>query len=162
MDECRINSMEQMFVGIDPSLTGTGIIVLDQNSCILEQKLISTNVKDIEEKRLLDIISEIRFVSGIVRLNSVYIEGPSFASQGRAVLQMGALHYLIRIFLYEHSLNYKIISPGTLKKFVTGKGNAKKDLMLLNVFKKWGAEFDDNNLGDAYSLARLALEENLK
>jgi hypothetical protein len=31
--------------------------------------------------------------------------------------------------------------------------------MLLKVFKKFGIEFDNNNLCDAYSLARLAVEE---
>ena len=31
--------------------------------------------------------------------------------------------------------------------------------MLLKTFKKWGVEFDDNNLCDAYGLARMALED---
>ncbi len=54
---------------------------------------------------------------------------------------------------------FKVVAPGTLKKFVTGDGRAKKDLMLLKVYKKWGVEFDDDNLADAYSLARFALED---
>jgi hypothetical protein len=29
--------------------------------------------------------------------------------------------------------------------------------MLLNIYKKWGIEFRDNNIADAYSLARMAL-----
>jgi Holliday junction resolvasome RuvABC endonuclease subunit len=74
---------------------------------------------------------------------------------------MGALHFMIRIMLKKREINYSIIAPGTLKKFVTGDGRAKKDLMLLKVFKKWGVEFADDNLADAYSLARLALENYL-
>ena len=69
--------------------------------------------------------------------------------------------YYLRIFLFKKKVNYKIIAPGTLKKFVCGKGkgHAKKNLMLLKVYKNWGIEFDDDNLADAYSLARMALED---
>jgi hypothetical protein len=49
---------------------------------------------------------------------------------------MGALHYYLRIFLLKKNVEYKIIAPGALKKFVTGTGTAKKELVLLNVYKK--------------------------
>lgn len=49
-----------------------------------------------------------------------------------------------------------IVPPKSLKKFVTGNGNAAKDNMLLGVYKKWGKEYGNNNLADAYSLARMA------
>ena len=159
MEECIPAKKEAMFVGIDHSLTGTGVVVIDQNGCIHEQKLIKTTPDEIEEKRMTRIIDGLSFIPKIVRLKTVYIEGPSFMSTGQAVLQMGALHYLVRIFLYRKKVKYKIIAPGTLKKFITGSGAAKKEHMLLNIYKKWGIEFKDNNLADAYSLARLALEE---
>lgn len=47
-----------------------------------------------------------------------------------------------------------VVPPTSLKKFVTGKGNAKKNEMLLGVFKRWGAEFTDDNQADAYSLEK--------
>lgn len=49
-----------------------------------------------------------------------------------------------------------IVPPTSLKKYVTGAGNAAKDNMLLGVFKKWGVEYRDNNSADAYGLARMA------
>jgi crossover junction endodeoxyribonuclease RuvC len=150
---------ESMFVGVDHSLTGTGVVVIDQDGCLIEQKLIKTTSEDSDEKRMTYIIDELSFIPKIVRLKTVYIEGPSFMSTGQAVLQMGALHYLIRIFLYRKKVKYKIIAPGTLKKFVTGSGAAKKEQMLLHVYKRWGVEFKTNDLADAFSLAQLALEE---
>ena len=71
------------------------------------------------------------------------------------------IHYLLRIYLLEESLvhKYDIIPPNTLKKFITGKGNAKKELMLLKVYKRWGVEFNDNNMADAYSLAKKAFDD---
>jgi Holliday junction resolvasome RuvABC endonuclease subunit len=44
----------------------------------------------------------------------------------------------------------------TLKKYAAGKGNAKKQEMLLQIYKRWGLEFNDDNAADAYSLGRLA------
>ena len=150
-------STEMFFVGIDHSMTGTGVVVVDQDGHILEQKLIKTTPAESDEKRMITILDGLSFISKMIRLKTVYIEGPSYASKGQAILQMGALHYLIRIFLYRKKIKYKIIAPTTLKKFVCGSGNAKKEQMLLNIYKKWGIEFRDNNIADAYSLARMAL-----
>jgi len=50
------------------------------------------------------------------------------------------------------------VPPMTLKKYVTGKGTAKKDEILLQVYKRYGVELSDNNAADAYGLARIAAE----
>ena len=43
-----------------------------------------------------------------------------------------------------------------LKKYVTGKGKGiSKSQMLLNTYKKWDIEFDDDNAADSYGLAHL-------
>lgn len=49
-----------------------------------------------------------------------------------------------------------VIAPTKLKKYTTGRGTAAKNEMLLGVFKKWGVDYKDDNLADAYSLARAA------
>jgi len=151
---------DPIFVGMDPSYNGFAIIILDKNANIIEQKLIKSNTKLEAEDRIIQLEDKFKFVANISHLKSVYIEGPSYMSKGAFVLQMGALHYYIRIFFRKKNINYKVIAPGTLKKFITGKGNAKKDLMLMKVYKKFGIEFEDDNLCDAYSLARLALEDH--
>ena len=147
-----------IFVGLDPSFNGTGIILLNSEGEIIEQVLHKAKEGEAEE-RLLDIEKKINFIPKILSLESVYIEGPSYSSSGAFILQMGALHYLIRLIFLKKKINYKIIAPGTLKKYVAGTGVAKKELMLLKTYKKWGVEFNDNNLCDAYGLARMALED---
>ena len=44
----------------------------------------------------------------------------------------------------------------TLKKYAAGKGTAKKQEMLMQIYKRWGIEFNDDNAADSYALARLA------
>jgi crossover junction endodeoxyribonuclease RuvC len=150
---------DPMFVGMDPSFTGFAIIVLDKDANIIEQKLFGSDSKGETEDRLLELEKEFKFIPSIMSLHSVCMEGPAYASQGAFILQMGALHFMIRIMLKKKGVPFKVVAPGTLKKFVTGDGRAKKDLMLLKVYKKWGVEFENDNLADAYGLARMALED---
>jgi hypothetical protein len=63
---------------------------------------------------------------------------------------------LLRSFHTEESKFPLIVPPANLKKYVTGKGTGvQKNQMLLNIYKKWGIEFTDDNAADSYALARL-------
>lgn len=148
------------FVGLDLAFANNGIVILDDKARIVHESVFKTNSKMKPEARLIKTKEYISDLLDINKVGSIYLEGLSYGSSGQAVSQLGAMHFYIRIFLFENNLNYNIIQPGTLKKFVTGKGNAKKELILLNVYKKWGIEFTDNNLADAYCLARMALEDS--
>lgn len=151
----------KVFVGIDQSFKSTGLIVLDNEANIIKQENFSIikgkTIENIEEC-LIEFEKKIDFIPKINGLQAVYIEGPSFLSSGRAALQMAGLHYFLRLFLYKNNINFKVIAPNSLKKFIF-KGNAKKDLILLKVFKRWGVEFEISDLADAYGLARMALED---
>jgi len=146
------------FIGMDFAFAKSGLAILDENANIISEGVIVTSPKTPDEERLIQILDVLNKLDQ-EDIKMVYLEGLSYGSQGRSVSQIGAVHYLTRIFLYKNKINYKIISPSELKKFITGKGNAKKDLMLLNIYKKFGISYEDDNLADAYSLARMALEE---
>jgi len=150
----------KLFVGIDPSLNATGITIINNNFDIIDKKLISTKKKDENydiEKRIIFITSTIsNFLENHLKdLKLTLIEGISYGSTGDGAAQLAALNYYIRIFLYQKNIPYKEIPPTTLKKFVTGVGNCKKNLMLKEVYKKWGVDFTDDNICDSYGLARL-------
>lgn len=145
------------FFGLDFAFANNGVVILDEDAKIIRQDIIKTTNKQTDEKRLIHIRD---YVASVVKDGDiVYIEGLSYNSVGTAKAQMSAVHYVIRLFLMEKGIKYKVIEPTVLKKFVTGKGQCKKNLILLKVFKKWGIEFDSDDLADAYSLARMALED---
>ena len=152
-----------LYIGIDPSFSSTGLIILDENARIVKQDILKFNKTGADIEDRLTIVKE-KLVDEIVNLHSsddikVAMEGPSYSSKGSSVLQMGALNFFIRYWFRIRGVNYSVKTPGELKKFITGKGNTKKDLILLNVFKKWGVEFECDDLADAYGLARMRLAE---
>ena len=50
-----------------------------------------------------------------------------------------------------------LVPPTVLKKFVTGKGNSKKDEMRLGAYKRWAFEDKSDDVVDAYCLAQMGL-----
>ena len=162
MSESIMVKQTKVFVGIDQSYHSTGLMVLDSEGSILRQENFSivkgSKIEKVEEC-LVEFEKKIDFIPKIHNLQMVYIEGPAYSSSGSSTLQMGALHYFLRLFLYKENIEFKVIAPTTLKKYIAGTGRAKKDLILLKVYKKWGVEFDISDLADAYGLARMALEE---
>lgn len=141
--------------GIDLSLSGTGLIVLSTNNDIITSALISTRPALPIENRISIIwkyiSNTIKPHKGDIKIN---IEGLAYALRGQRSLELAGLHYYIRTNLTKKKITFAVTPPTTLKKFVTGKGNCKKNLMLLSVYKKWGQSFTDDNLADSYSLAR--------
>lgn len=156
------------YVGIDQSYTGFAFVVLDADGNLVQEHL-----KNFEAKlhgtgidRLLAVYQHVsNLLSECEDVAHVCMEGYSSASKfGReaagelgAIVKLAIYDYFDR-FAYAHDhLRYPtIVQPSTLKKFVTGNGGAKKSGMMLAIFKKWGYETTDDNLADAYALAKVA------
>lgn len=145
-------------IGIDPSFTGTGLVSLNESGQIKYTEVIKTDETLTVISRVHQIINKINdYLGQIPEDEAVWlvIEGMSFDSKGRAVFDTGYLGYRLR----EEFAACQIIepTPTQLKKFCLGKGNGKKNLILQQVYKKWGEEFQDDNIADAYVLARIGL-----
>lgn len=86
----------------------------------------------------------------------IFIEDYAYAQNSQSEAHLKELGGLVRWFVWKKTGGWPIaINPGTLKKYATGKGNTKKNLILLEVFANFGEKFDDDNKADAYCLARL-------
>jgi len=146
-------------MGLDLSLTATGVVAVDDNWRIVERRLITSTPKEENTPRLTKIAISIMLSVGKIRPDLVTIEGPAFGiSKTTSIFQLGELAGIVKRDLFTTNFPFIIVPPSQLKKFVTGKGNAKKDLMLLAVHKKYGEDFEDDNLCDAYVLARYGFQ----
>lgn len=142
-------------LGADLSLTGTGLVVLTDGK-VTFQKLIKSKPQGDKPKdelqRLIGIIRQVK-VEGI---DLVVVEGIAFGIRKTTSLaQLSALNYLVRMQCWENSVPFVIVSPNTLKKFITGKGVGEKDQMMLAAYKKWDFSPSDNNICDAFGLAQI-------
>lgn len=153
-------------IGIDQSLTGFAMTVLNvgRPECY-ETWVYKSEYKGV--KRLNDIRfwMSSKLMTLALQGNSfhdVAMEGTVLASHSALVLgELSATVKLALWDLFEDSPNELCrtplqIPPMTLKKYAAGKGNAKKQEMLMQIYKRWGIEFNDDNAADSYALARLA------
>lgn len=148
-------------IGIDPSLTGFAICVMDASKDY-ETKRWTThflgNRVDARMDRVLPLIECVMEVVDEAKPKVIAIEGYSYGSNDRGNverIEMGGilradLHTLADCEVFE-------VAPMTLKKFCTGKGKGNKVAMIVAMTKRWGVEFGDDDRYDAYGLARMAL-----
>jgi crossover junction endodeoxyribonuclease RuvC len=151
-----------LVVGIDPSATGTALMALDAATGELVQSLrISTKLTGVN--RLIHIRKEIANYFARMALagtvTHVCIEGYSYGSQASQAHKLGEVGGIVKLgvsALRGLAAYPTIIPPQKLKKYALGDGSAKKEKMILGVYKKWGVEYKTNDEVDAYALARLA------
>jgi crossover junction endodeoxyribonuclease RuvC len=146
-------------MGLDLSLTGTGVVILKDGK-IIKQKLIKSKPsgdKPLNEVvRLKKIVEEIEMVISEESPIVVVIENLAFAvRKTTALTQLAGLSFLVRSLLVDYNIPFYMCAPTTLKKFATGKGNSEKDHMILEAYKKYGVESIDNNIADALFLAKM-------
>jgi len=163
---------EPVAIGIDQSLTGFAIsaVNVSKPECY-ETWVYKSPYKGVQ--RLSDIqdwlFSKMEFLKeNNNEIVDIAMEGTVLASHSALVL--GELAATVKLFFFEHffETNHYVsapdpmlrtplqIPPMTLKKYAAGKGNAKKQEMLMQIYKRWGVEFNDDNAADSYALARLA------
>lgn len=134
-------------VGIDASLTSTGIAVIDT-----ETKTYTIQSKKKGAARLSEIRDSV--LNEIKDADLVVIEGYAFARPNQAH-QIGELGGVLRVMMYENGIKWIEIPPPRAKKFVTGKGNSQKDLIMQQVYKRWGVECETSDEADAFVLAKI-------
>lgn len=141
-------------VGLDLSLTSTGLLILDAHRTV-RANVLSPPKGWVGLRRLQWIRSAV--VGAVDGLPSkpalIVVEDFAFAQANRAH-ELGGLGFVIRLALAELGHRLMIAPIGVNKKFATGKGNAQKSSMMLAVYKKWGFDTDNDNLADAYSLVK--------
>jgi hypothetical protein len=159
-------------IGIDQSLTGFAITALnvDDPQCY-ETWVYKSDYNGV--KRLNDIRWWMENKFDVLdtkgcRVVEIAMEGSVLASH--AALILGELAGMVKLSIWtyfdannnsaipypEHLRRPLQIPPMTLKKYATGKGTSKKQEMLLQMYKRWGVEFNNDNAADSYALARLA------
>lgn len=165
-----------LFIGIDPgfgkgklglaalrdeqsSVQAYGVDILKDIAGTLADTLRAEQIKDFVYRWINDFTNKPLIVDGIcINAPVIVIEAPAFGRQPARSVQTGVLHSaLYRAILslkYAHTI---VVPPTVLKKYVTGKGNASKELMMESIIRKWFSGnvpfFGTQDLYEAYALA---------
>lgn len=163
--------MSAIFIGLDPSISHSGLVALDETGKLGRFAAIKTKpAKDWigQVNRECAVVEDIQtFIEGYRRALSVesihvVVEGyaPRFMATAIPIIEMGGL---LRAMLAEITMSkvppiaITFIAPMTLKKFATGRGNSDK-ITVAVALSRFGYDFGgDDNLFDAAGLARLGM-----
>lgn len=155
-------SKDATVIGIDPSLRATAVCVLRLNEeprvLSLGSESLGTNVNSRIyrfEELVKDIDTATFQLRGLGHQEFVaFIEGYSHASKFNSAF-LGEFGGLLRAMLTNRCDTVVEVPPQSLKKFVTGKGNAEKSAMMMHVLKRWGHTSENDDCADAFALAKL-------
>ncbi len=134
-------------VGLDLSMTATGIALADGTTETVKTKATG-------DRRLVAIADAVRAVTAGCDM-AVIEDLPTHAKSAGIT---GMVHGAVRAALIVAGVPYVLITPASVKKYATGKGNAGKPDMAVALFKRAGLEAGDDNQVDAYWLRAMGLD----
>ncbi len=158
METSYSNTMSNITVGIDYSMTSPAICVIRENhlhfyywttkrkfECKVEQdgytiEGILFDYKDSPDEERFDYLAREIFEKSIRRTQQppkIALEDYSYASTGRA-FQIGENGGVLKNRFWKNGFKVQKIAPTQIKKFATGKGNADKEMMQESFIKDTG------------------------
>ena len=143
-------------LGLDLSLTETGFCVIDFDGkfdVLKDKGLIKTKLKGVERLEYLE--NSLKYLIKEFKPDIAILEGYAMGIRGGRTFNIGEWGGIARLTLFKKKVKYLSVSPKSLKKYATGNGNSDKNMMLKTVFQKWGFDATDDNVADAFALAKV-------
>lgn len=152
-----------IFIGLDLSITHSGYCVLDYDGVLIGSGVVQSKVTEFDNtiqryrvtgNRLFQALGDVRGMDC-----RFMIEDYAYAADTNNITSLAEFTgILVYRLVREKGVPFRHIrkcTPQQLKMFATGLGNAKKDMVMKEVFKKWGFEGQDDNEVDAFVLAQI-------
>lgn len=141
-------------LGLDLS-TKAGIAVVE-----FGKKVIHAEEVEFKKLRGMERVSELssRVLDVVEKYqpDKIVIEG-LFIGRTSSAIVLAEINSIIRYYLWQNEMQYIDVPATSLKKWLTGKGNAQKDTMMMEVYKQFGYESKTNNIADAVALGMFGL-----
>lgn len=152
--------MQPIYCGIDPSLTGTGIALVQGRKLLSSDTLQAPKQISTGMPRLLWLRdATLHFVRAYDPV-AVCVEGYSMGSRNTQAHKTGEWGGVLRLALYEAGYRVYLLPPKSLKKFATGNGNIEgKAPMAVALRKLIGVRLADREDEVDAALLALAIQE---
>lgn len=146
-------------LGFDPSLTSSGFAYCVEGKYhtgrITPKKLKAAERLDFIQQSFYELIDKVYVSTG--RMDLIVYEGYAMGmpnGQGR-LFDIGELGGVLKLVAWDMGVDVLLVPPTNLKKFATGKGNAKKDQVIQAVADVWGYNIPQNDEADAFALLKM-------
>jgi Holliday junction resolvasome RuvABC endonuclease subunit len=151
-------------IGLDLSWSATGVALDDGSTAAIKcrpspdfpRKKGHPLAGELDIARLHAIRLEVQQILIATKADLVCVEGPSYGSAQNASM-LGALRGVIMSSLFQSEFKVIEVSPNSIKKLATGKGNAKKVDMVIAARERLDFNGTDDNEADAMWLRQLGL-----
>ena len=147
-------------IGIDPSLTATGVALIDTNypDHIHTETIRSTKTGNTITHRLTRFGAVANKILDTIPtgLDLAIIEGPAYSAHGAGTWDRAGMWWNIARILHRLDIPTIEVPPATRCQYATGRGNADKDVVMLSAARRYPhAPIEDNNQADAVILAAI-------
>ena len=150
-----------LFAAVDPSITLTALVIMrcnDDGYEVIDKVSLSTRhgkYKDRFRKKVdMSDLFQIFMDKHIDNIAFCVFENYSYGSPGH-LADLGEMNGLLKKYLFDHNIPIDVVAPKSVKKVVSGSGNASKELVAKSLHK-WITNYDDikwNNLDETDAAA---------
>jgi Holliday junction resolvasome RuvABC endonuclease subunit len=140
--------------------TNTGYALANDagESIIVGTQNLKPSRHESEGVRYLKFQQSLSMIHETVPINRVYYEAVERHAGTIAAHVYGGLRGVLVAWCESNKILYEGVPVGTIKKFWTGKGNAKKDAMIAEAVRR-GIKVRNDNEADAVALLHWSLQE---
>ena len=149
-------------IGIDPSLTATGIALIDTNypDHIHTETIRSAKTGNTIPHRLTRFGTVADTLLDTIPTHPApdhaIIEGPAYAAHGAGTWDRAGMWWNIARILHRLDIPTIEVPPATRCQYATGRGNADKDVVMISTVRRYPtADITNNNEADALILAAI-------
>lgn len=148
-------------VGIDLSLTSTGIAVWKQNQWEFGNPKTKGSRRDSWTTRAGRVQKLAAQITPYIPRNAlVVVEGPSYNSISVSVWERAALYYRILETVVSRNCRLGVVPPAVLKQWATGSGTSPKQPIINAAQQFTGQEMPNDDVADATILALIGLHRS--
>lgn len=151
-----------LYVGIDPGLTNLTLVAYSPTGGVISICQPKSKLKGVQRLSFLmakvkEWFGELQKLGDVKHIAMEHYSmaekfGQHASGEGGAAVKLA----LVGWFGFDNRVAYPTLpAPNQVKKFL-GNGKLKKSMMAKEVLKRYGEDFMDDNVADAYVLARVA------
>lgn len=140
-------------LALDLSLTATGVAMPDGTTTRWSPKCRGAERLKVFRELVTDTLTD-----AAPMIDLVVIEEYAFSRAAAHSHEVGELGGVVRLALHDIGVAWVAVGPSSLKKYATGRGNAKKPELLAEAIRRLNFDGHDDNEVDALWLQAMALD----